>query len=98
MCRVDNCCCCFTVQTGVHIIGIMLICRTIAEFRQEDLNIYRWVIMATVSGIYGLTLFNDSKFTRMVFFFAYVIYWWSLTLVDELTNGSDTPEEDKAED
>ena len=96
--RVDNCCCCFSIQTGTHIIGVLTILSAVGEFNHPGFNPFRWAAKLFVAGVYVWMLMRDNGFTRMAFFFSYVAGIFAMVAVNIATSDSDNPEQEKVMD
>ena len=96
MCKINNCCCCFSVSTGTKIIGALLVLDLLGEFNHPTVNMGRWALKIALVGVFAAMILRDTKFNRMLFFFAYIANFFLQGVVNNVTDDSDDPEAEKA--
>ena len=93
--KTNNCCCCFSVYTGAHIIGILMVLGVVGELSNPDFNVLRWVVKIAAAATYIFMVYKDNAQSRLIFFLGWIGSIAGTIAVNFLTQDSDNPEIDR---
>ena len=95
--KTNNCCCCFSVWTGAHIIGILMVLGVVGEISHPGYNILRWVVKIAAAATYIFMLYKDNATSRFIYFLGWIGSIAGMIAVNFLTSDSDSdnPEMDR---
>ena len=92
--KINNCCICFSVQTGAHIIGVLMVLGVLGELNHE-FNPLRWLVKLAAAATYIFMVYKDSALSRQIFFFGWLGSIVGMILANIITADTDDPELDK---
>ena len=87
--ETDHCCFCFSVKTGVYILGVMMMLSCVSEIWHPIPNPFRWAVKLFAAGTFVYMHMRDNSLSRKVFFYTYIANIFALSIVNALTDDSD---------
>ena len=89
--ETTHCCFCFSVKTGVHIIGALTVLSVILEL-YNDFSPIRFLLRLIVAATYIFMVIRDTVLSRGAFLVGWIIFIVGARLVRNLTSDAYYPE------